>query len=266
MLRATCTSESFWLDELHSHWCIRGTWSELTTRAAAGNQTPLYFALLRVWQLAPWPTIELAGRSLSIVAGIVTVPLLIVTASRVGHQAGLWGGLIAGLLFSLDQHAIFFGTETRAYALLMLACAVQAEIASCWLTFPTIRKALTLSATQTIAVAIHPTAIIPAVALNLALVISSRQTVAGQAPPQRWALSFFLLTILPASECLLLTTTFTPVWERRSQWIGVGGAFTLANTWHLFSWLPLLLVPAAGAVLAKVLSRRLPNLVGKAET
>ncbi len=32
--------QSLWIDELHTAWVSTGPWSEVTARAAAGNQTP----------------------------------------------------------------------------------------------------------------------------------------------------------------------------------------------------------------------------------
>ena len=42
--------ESFWLDELHTARAIWGDFGEVSERAAVGNQTPLYFQLMWVWQ------------------------------------------------------------------------------------------------------------------------------------------------------------------------------------------------------------------------
>ncbi len=39
--------ESFWIDELHSVWTLQAPWSELWNRASAGNQSVLYFALIK---------------------------------------------------------------------------------------------------------------------------------------------------------------------------------------------------------------------------
>ncbi len=40
-------SESLWLDELHSAWCLEDQGQQLARRAAMGNQLPIYFWGLR---------------------------------------------------------------------------------------------------------------------------------------------------------------------------------------------------------------------------
>ncbi|MFN3191541.1 MAG: hypothetical protein ACE361_13615 [Aureliella sp.] len=41
--------ESLWLDELHTSWSISGDWSEISFRARAGNQSPVYMWLVKVF-------------------------------------------------------------------------------------------------------------------------------------------------------------------------------------------------------------------------
>ena len=49
-IRGWQTTESLWLDELHTGWTVAGTWSDVSDRAAAGNQTPCYFWFIWIWR------------------------------------------------------------------------------------------------------------------------------------------------------------------------------------------------------------------------
>ena len=45
LLRLWQINESLWVDELHTSWCVQDGLSQVVERAAAGNQSPLYFYL-----------------------------------------------------------------------------------------------------------------------------------------------------------------------------------------------------------------------------
>src|SRR5688500_20002269 len=69
VLRLWQARESLWLDELHTAWCALGTPSQITPRAMAGNQSPLFFWL--EWLLVrALGASELVLRLPSLVAGI----------------------------------------------------------------------------------------------------------------------------------------------------------------------------------------------------
>ena len=71
-LRIVQVGESLWLDELHTAWVVADGTQQLVPRAAIGNQSPVYFALV-------WPFTKLAGMSEfwlrlpSVLAGVALV-------------------------------------------------------------------------------------------------------------------------------------------------------------------------------------------------
>lgn len=56
LIRLPACYESFWVDELHSAWAVWDGIDQVQPRAAAGNQTPVYFFGLWFWR-------QLVGRS-----------------------------------------------------------------------------------------------------------------------------------------------------------------------------------------------------------
>jgi 4-amino-4-deoxy-L-arabinose transferase-like glycosyltransferase len=82
---------------------------------------PLYYALAWVWTQVTG-TGEFGLRSLSAVAGVATVPV----AYLVGIELrGRRAGLMAAALVAVNPMLLWYSQEARAYALLVLLCAVS---------------------------------------------------------------------------------------------------------------------------------------------
>ena len=109
--------ESLWLDELHTAWVVADGGGQLVSRAAVGNQSPVYFAL--VWSVA-----RLAGASEfwlrlpSVLAGVALVAGVYWAIVR--WTGSFSAGLLASLLVAVDRHCVFYGQEARPYALVQL--------------------------------------------------------------------------------------------------------------------------------------------------
>lgn len=56
VLRIPYCYESFWIDELHTAWAVWAEFDKVTDRAAAGNQTPLYFHGVWLWKAVFGPS------------------------------------------------------------------------------------------------------------------------------------------------------------------------------------------------------------------
>jgi len=143
-LRIPASTGSFWVDELHTAWTISGSFSEVSTRAAAGNQQSIYFQFLWLWAKTGGDG-ELVLRATSVIAVSLSCSLLFLFVSRglgqrgLGQRGHLWqpqtsrlGGTAAGLLLAVDGHSIYFGTELRPYAIVILlstiACGCYARL------------------------------------------------------------------------------------------------------------------------------------------
>ena len=68
ILRLDAVRDDLWLDELQTAWIVEGSWSEIPARAAIGNQTPLYFYLVKAITRVAGVN-ERSLRSLSLLAG-----------------------------------------------------------------------------------------------------------------------------------------------------------------------------------------------------
>ena len=104
-LRIGQVSESLWLDELHTAWVVADGAEQLVPRAAAGNHSPAYFAL--VWAATRWAgSSELSLRLASILAGTALVAGVCFAVTR---WTACWSaGLLAALLVAVDRHCVFY--------------------------------------------------------------------------------------------------------------------------------------------------------------
>ncbi|MFO1064798.1 MAG: hypothetical protein U0892_13115 [Pirellulales bacterium] len=156
--------ESLWLDELHTAWTIKplsdpvakpasgGDLTTLTARAAAGNQVPTYFYLLRTFdetlcngdQTLSRPVGDGSGRSVgsgvlnaevrlrlpSLVAWLLSIVLLGVVLRRIPDWAPICA---ATLLTAVDRISLFYGTEARPYYFVALINLLGWAALAAWL-------------------------------------------------------------------------------------------------------------------------------------
>ena len=127
-VRVWQTTESLWLDELHTGWTVSGAWSDVSGRAAAGNQTPCYFWLIWIWTRV-FGQSELALRLPSLLAGLALIATVFWALLRWTARPG--SPALCALLVALDPHLVFFSQEARPYALvqwigmLQLLCFIR---------------------------------------------------------------------------------------------------------------------------------------------
>jgi len=129
ILRSWQVSESLWLDELHTSWTVGGSLSEVSERAAIGNQSPLYFWIAWFFARLPVPG-EIALRLPSMLAGCALPVAVFWLAQKLlpkeqKEPADAAVPLLAALLVAIDPRAIFYSQEARPYALLMLTAVVH---------------------------------------------------------------------------------------------------------------------------------------------
>jgi hypothetical protein len=107
-------AQSLWYDEGVSWYLTRMSPPALTVWTANDIQPPLYYYLLWLWvRLAG--TSEYALRFLSIFFGVLTLPLLWVTARRLLGTRAAW---LAALLLTLSPLHVYYAQEARMYTLL----------------------------------------------------------------------------------------------------------------------------------------------------
>ena len=115
-------TQSFWYDESLTVELARASAHGMLHGVRAHEATPpLYFAAAWVWAQA-FGTGEAALRSLSAVAGVLTVPV----AYALGREIGGRGVATAvGALTATSPALIWYSQEARSYALLILLCGVS---------------------------------------------------------------------------------------------------------------------------------------------
>ncbi len=110
-------TQSLWYDEALSVSLAAKPLAGMIQQLAQQDvHPPLYFALLHFWMVGTGSS-EAAVRALSALWGVLGVAALIALGTRLGGRAV---GLVAGALASASPLLVYYGQETRMYA--MLAC------------------------------------------------------------------------------------------------------------------------------------------------
>jgi mannosyltransferase len=106
--------QSLWYDEAFSVYLARMNLGTITARTAADIQPPLYYYLLHSWMPLAGDT-EFAVRFLSLFFGVLTVPLIFVTARRLFNPAA---AIFSALLALFSPLYLWYSQETRMYSLI----------------------------------------------------------------------------------------------------------------------------------------------------
>ncbi len=106
-----------WIDELHTSWSINGSVGDVAERAAAGNQSPLYFYLLKFFTALTGHT-ETSLRVFSVVCAWGSVLALNWICRR--YQLSGRTTFVATVTFAASHLQLLFAVEARSYSLLTL--------------------------------------------------------------------------------------------------------------------------------------------------
>ena len=241
--------ESLWLDELHTSWVVAGRLSDVAWRAAAGNQSPLYFYLL-------WGEVQVLGqhewtlRLPSLLAGIA---LIGVVAQVVGRWTGVVAaGLLAALLVAINRDFIFFAQEARPYALVQLSALVHGVIFIKLLYHPSVRWRIAFVLGAAGLFYLHYTAFLFLVAEALCLLILL--------PCRRFHIQYSLPQALQdaAVTALLLMPAAAPVAsiaQQRDNWTRIVQAWPPPRALQMAAGI-YLLVPASVLAISRLARRR----------
>jgi len=117
-----------WLDEAYSAWFSSRGWSDLWTVVPTyETHPPFYYSLLKLWRDVTGGG-AVALRSLSVLIGALTVPVVIAAATELERQAPtgrpLLRAYVAGALAALAPMLLVLDQEARPYPLLIFAYAV----------------------------------------------------------------------------------------------------------------------------------------------
>jgi mannosyltransferase len=129
-LRIKFAEQPLWIDELHTAWVVQNDWSEVSWRAAIGNQSPLYFYLVKgsveLFGFSPWSL-----RLISILAGTLQMAVVFVALNR--WTGAVAAGTVAACLMMVNPVMLFASTDARPYALIgLVACLQLPLLAEFW--------------------------------------------------------------------------------------------------------------------------------------
>jgi mannosyltransferase len=211
-LRAPQIRESLWLDELHTAWCVSGSWGEVAPRAVVGNHSPVYFWIVR-FVVGIFGASELTLRLPSLLAGLSLVAVVgIATGKLTGSRVA---ASFAAVLVALDCNCIFYSQEARPYAILQLVAWSHALLVWNLVQNPTVVRRTLFIAGALLQLYLHYTSVlfVAAEVVFLMEALSKR----NERSSYRWRhltmdLAVITLAALPAAWHLIEIGT------RRQQW------------------------------------------------
>jgi hypothetical protein len=227
--------ESFWVDELHSAWCVWDSLAEVAPRAKLGNQSPFYFVGLWFWkQILGGGEVAMRLSSVLFTSAAAVVMSLGVnrwTGSRIG-------GVAAGLVMALESNAIFFGTELRPYAVVIL-CASIATICFVDLLAPesSQRAWNLLGCSILVSLAAQPTSL--AALVWFPVLVGLKRLRERRIKPRFIVSNLVMVSALAIVAWALWTTTLGKSWQSRGNWstFAVAPAFIHAIAIWDWTWL-----------------------------
>jgi hypothetical protein len=250
VVRLIQARESLWLDELHTAWVAQGPLASVVSRAAEGNQSPLYF--WGEWLNArAFGASELTFRMPSILAGTALLVIAYVVVRRCIGVA--WLGVLAVLLLAVDGQATYFATEARPYALVQCVALLHMALFAVLTSQPTVGRRAVFVLGAALMFHLHYTSAL-FVAGELAWYVW-RLTVAPPAyRPRMLGADLAVLALLAAPAAPLLAAVFA----RRRNWEAFVDQANLLTGVAMVPW-------AATAMMAAVVVAVAEQLRGSAE-
>jgi mannosyltransferase len=261
-LRVPSCYESFWIDELHTSWVVWDSLSDVSPRANLGHQSPFYFAGLWFWKQLVGES-EVALRLSSVLALSLSCAILTVGVAR--WSGSLLAGIVAGMLVATETNSLFFGTELRPYATVVLFASVAFVL---FLDLAISRSRhehrwnwLGMNAAILLAILCQPTAVglllLPATLLIGWLIRDPSKVL-------RFNLSdAFIVLGGSAVGFALWNVTLNQTWTQRDAWKSFAAATHWQQMWQIWDWSSLWVLPlvvTATAIATAVWSRRLPEV------
>ena len=250
-LRWPSCGDSFWLDELHTAWCTFGTFGEVSGRASLGNQQPLYFGALWLWQRVPPTTlidfygIEAWMRLTSVVASAASASVAYLIVRRATKSPV--GGIAAGLAMALESSSIFYGTELRPYAWVILLSTIAVGFAS----LPISRASRWgLHLISLLAAATHLTSLIGlAPMIALVMVVDWFTAQCKPHPAAKWNQCHLGPIVVWCLFAFASVFNHVDLWGVRDRWNAFASPSTLWEIEGLWPWISLVLCPGIAAML-----------------
>ena len=150
---ATLDGQSYWFDEAVTVQLLRMDLGDMLAAIPDSESTPpFYYVVAWLWAKV-FGYGEVGVRSLSALAGTATIPVVyaIATKARLSRRTAL----IAAALTAVNPLLVWYSQEARAYALLILLCAVTLVLLPRALERPTTRNLAAWAVIAAAAVATH---------------------------------------------------------------------------------------------------------------
>jgi uncharacterized membrane protein len=178
---ATLDLQSFWYDEAFTpvHVLHAGLGATLRAVSRTENTPPLWYALIWGWSRV-WGTGEVALRSLSALAGVLTVPV----AWGIGRElAGRRAALATAALVAVNPLLVWYSQEARAYGLYTLLAALAILCFLRALAQPAPRRLAAFAAAGALALLSHYFAVFLLIPMCAWLLVSAWRRRRDGAPP-----------------------------------------------------------------------------------
>ena len=118
---ATLDVQSIWGDESTTIALVHRTFGSMISHLSSSESTPpLYYSLAWVWTKL-FGTGPIGFRTLSALAGTLTIPVMWACGREVSDRVAGW----AAALTVVSPAMYYYSQEARAYALLILFCALR---------------------------------------------------------------------------------------------------------------------------------------------
>jgi uncharacterized membrane protein len=131
---ARLSFQPLWWDEGYSVWFATHPLGQMAALTAQDIHPPLYYALLHGWTalLGTGPT---ALRLLSVIVGVLTIPLLYLVARR---MLSTRAALLAAFLLTINPLHVYYSQEVRMYGLVALLST--GILAAAWRVLDTVTR------------------------------------------------------------------------------------------------------------------------------
>lgn len=254
-LRMPSCYESFWVDELHSAWTVWGSLGDVFHRSDIGHQSPIYFLGLWLWKAVVGES-ELALRLSSVLAVSAACGLLTFGIGRWTNN--LLAGLASGAILAIESNSLFFGTELRPYAFVILfssiACLFYLRILDTRSRGEDSVGWCGLIVAVVLAAICQPTS--AGVLAWLPLTLFAIWFVRDRKQLLRVSmLDGVVLISLSAIGFALWRITLGESWQQRDNWASFATAQNINQLWQAWNWRWLAIIPAGLLVVSLVVHR-----------
>lgn len=251
-LRVPSCYESFWVDELHSAWCAWDSLIDVASRADLGHQSPIYFVGLWFWKQIAGDS-EVGLRLSSVLA--VSISCVILTVGVASWNRSLFAGATAGSILAIESNSIFFGTELRPFAFVILFASIASV---CFVRLVASRSRhearlawIGMIAAILLAVLCQPTSL----GVLVFLPVSIGCIWLFRAPRELFRITLtdvFVLVTTTGVAFALWSITLSESWVQRGTWAAFASATSIKQVWQIWDWTWLWCVPVGLLVISRL--------------